>query len=244
MKIRIFSILLVAFAAACAPMVTHGPRVQPGVTASVTTGGSRALCDTACELDLTPQVALGVARGWAATETRPGFSLGANVSVISSDVDAYVQAPTGWTGPLQAGVGGLVGIDHAMPYVQLGRLREDGSGWYTTQGLAWIFRRDARHAMFAAVDYPPQRVGPDLVEPVYWAPTLAYRGRGGTGVTLYVSGAFGTAEAWRYDEGGALQRAGRESIRSVMVGVMIDRRVESVGRRRLGSRSSSASASP
>lgn len=28
-----------------------------------------------------------------------------------------------------------------MPYVQAGRMRPDGSGWYTTQGFAWLSRR-------------------------------------------------------------------------------------------------------
>ncbi|HEX2207724.1 MAG TPA: hypothetical protein VHG93_08575 [Longimicrobium sp.] len=233
MTLRVLAVLLVASAAACAPMVTHGPRVQPGFTAAATTGGSRALCDTACELDLTPQVAVGVSRGWPATETRPGFSVGANVSVFSSDVDAYVQAPTGWTGALQAGAGGLVGIGHAMPYVQLGRMRQDGSGWYTTQGFVWMYRREARNdgLLMDPGEVDPERVGPDFVAPVYWAPTLAFPGGGETGVTLYVSGAFGTADAWRYDQNGNLHSAGRESIRSVMMGVMLDSRMASRARR-------------
>lgn len=221
--LRFVSMLLMVCVGACAPVVTHGPRVQAGVTAMVTTGASRAPCDSACELDLTPQVALGAVRGWEASETRPGFTVGGNLSLFSSDLDVYVQAPTGWTGTLQAGAGALAGFAHMMPYVQLGRMRGDGSGWYTTQGFAWIFRRDARPGLIddGSDDEAP---GPDLVRPRYWAPTLAYRAPGTTGISVYVSGAFGTAEAWRFDVEGDPRPAGRETIRHLMLGMVLDTR--------------------
>ncbi|HYR06779.1 MAG TPA: hypothetical protein VEQ60_03345 [Longimicrobium sp.] len=227
---HILAVLLAACTGACAPVVTHSPRVQPGVMVVATTGGSGAFCDTACELDLRPQVALGAHRGWAATQTRAGFSFGGNISVSSADLDAYVQAPTGWTGGMQAGAGALAGVDHAMPYLQLGRMRADGSGWYTTQGYAWLFRRSARVGVIGDGE-ADEDLEPDLVRPRYWAPSLAFRGGGGTGVSLYVSGAFGTADAWEYDIDGQARRSGRETIRHVMVGVILDTRAPASARR-------------
>lgn len=131
-------------------MVTHGPRVEPGFATTITLGGGYAPCDTlTCDLELLPQGAIGVRLGRAAGETRPGFSAGINLSasLLSSDLDVYVQAPAGAT-RLDAGGGVLVSLAHTMPYVQVGRMREDGSGWYTTQGFVWMARRPSTYDLF------------------------------------------------------------------------------------------------
>lgn len=94
----ILPLLALACAAACAPIVTHGPRVERGARFTLTAGASYSPCDTlTCDLELLPQAALGVRGGRPATESRAGLSVGTNLSVnlFSSDLDVYVQAPTG-----------------------------------------------------------------------------------------------------------------------------------------------------
>jgi hypothetical protein len=72
-----------------------------------------------------------------------------------------------------------------MPYVQLGRMRANGSGLYTTQGVVWMPERSDVIWMDAETSVK--------VTPLYWAPTVAYRMAGRrSAVHLYVSGALGT----------------------------------------------------
>jgi hypothetical protein len=217
----ILSLLALACTAACAPMVAHGPRVQSGATLVVTAGGGLPACDSAvCELDLIPQAALGVRAGRPASETKLGFSVGANLAlnVLSSELDLYVQAPTGFT-RLDAGAGVLLGAAHTMPYVQLGRLLDDGSGFYTTQGFVWMMKRPASYAIFGEDGSAGE------LQPRYWAPTVAYRTAGRRGMHLYVSGAFGTANEYRWADDGSLarERVGSQPVRVIMAGLVIER---------------------
>ncbi|HYR06780.1 MAG TPA: hypothetical protein VEQ60_03350 [Longimicrobium sp.] len=215
----ILSLLALACAAACAPMVTHGPRVQPGVAVVVTAGGGLPACDSAvCELGLLPQAALGLRGGRTATETRPGFSVAANFSInlFSSELDLYAQAPTGSMG-LDAGAGVLLSAAHTMPYVQLGRTRDDGSGFYTTQGFVWMMQRPATYRFFGEDD------SADELQPRYWAPTVAYRTAGRRGLHLYVSGAFGTADEYGWTgEGTRKDWVGSQPVRTVMAGAVFE----------------------
>jgi hypothetical protein len=214
-------LLALACAAACAPMATHGPRVQPGTTLVVTGGGGLPACDTTvCDLDLIPQAALGVRTGRPATVTRPGFSVGANLAlnILSSEVDLYAQAPTGFT-RLDMGAGVLLGAAHTMPYVQLGRMLEDGSGFYTTQGFVWMMKRPASYRLFGEDSSAGE------LQPRYWAPTVAYRTAGRRGMHLYVSGAFGAANEYRWADDGSLaqERVGSQPVRVIMAGLVIER---------------------
>jgi hypothetical protein len=214
--------LLALACAACAPMVTHGPAVLGGTHVVVTAGAGVPPCDSACSLDLLPQGALGIHTGRPATGTRPGFQLGVNASVnlISSELDLYVQAPTRYT-PLDVGAGVLLGGAHVMPYVQAGRMRaSDGSGFYTTQGFVWMMRRPPDYGLFP--DEPHD--GPDELEPRYWAPSIAYRTGGSHGLHLYVSGAFGTANAYAYPPYGGSQmlRVKSQPVRTLMAGVVFE----------------------
>lgn len=216
----ILSLLMLAGAPACAPMVAHGPRVEPGTALVVTAGGGLPACDsTACELDLLPQAALGLRTGRTASETRPGFSVGANLSInlFSSELDLYAQAPTGFT-TLDAGAGVLLSAAHTMPYVQVGGMGEDGSGFYTTQGFVWMSTRPEGYEFFGADD------SADDVRPRYWAPTVAYRTAGRRGLHLYVSGAFGTADEYRWvnDGGTEKERVGTQPVRVLMAGAVFE----------------------
>jgi hypothetical protein len=209
MCLKACSALLLASAAACAPIVTHGPRVEQGITGYATIGGGRSLCSPeTCETNLVPQMGVGLRYGWAATDSTHGFSTGFTLStaVVSSELDLYVQAPGSPSG-FDAGAGVLAARTHLMPYVQLGRMRPDGSGWYTTQGYAFLGRRQI-HEVFDD--------GDQTVAPWYWAPAVAYRTRGSYGVHFYVAGAFGTAET---REGIITER---QPVREVMIGVVQD----------------------
>jgi hypothetical protein len=215
----VFPLLVLACTAACAPMVAHGPRVEPGVAVVVTAGGGLPACDSAvCHLDLIPQAALGLRGGRTATETRPGFSAGANLAlnILSSELDLYAQAPTGFT-RLDMGAGVLLGAAHTMPYVQLGRMLDDGSGFYTTQGFVWMMKRPASYRLFG------EEGSADELRPRYWAPTVAYRTAGRRGLHLYLSGAFGLADEYSLaDDGLAKERVGTQAVRVVMAGAVLE----------------------
>lgn len=210
-----FAFLLVACTAACAPVVTHGPRVVQGLTFYGTAGGGRSLCDRpVCDTSLAPQQGAGVRAGRAASASGPGWSAGltASTGLESSELDLYVQAPTSLGFDLGAGV--LEARSHRMPYVQAGRMKPDGSGWYTTQGFASLASRPAR--------WNSEGPSQERVKPRYWAPAIAYRTRGRYGVHLYVSGAFGTADATKYRGEEPGFRTVRQPVRAVMMGMVFD----------------------
>jgi hypothetical protein len=216
MFMKLPALVLLACAAACAPIVTHGPRVQNGFSFHATAGGARHLCERpTCDTMLVPQQGAGVRYGEAATDSAMGTSVGLTVStfIISSELDVYVQAPASLT-RLDAGAGVLLAGTHVMPYVQAGRMRPDGSGWYTTQGFAWLSRR--------ATDWSWEGAGVEQVRPRYWAPTVAYRTRGRYGVHFYATGAFGTATATKYRGEEPGTRTERQPVRAVMMGIVFD----------------------
>jgi hypothetical protein len=221
----IFSLLALACAAACAPVVTHGPAVLGGTHVVATAGAGVSPCDSmTCDLELIPQAALGIHTGRAATGTRPGFQAGVNaaLNLMSSELDLYVQAPTSYT-PFDVGTGVLLGGTHVMPYVQAGRMSaSNGSGFYTTQGFVWMFRRPPDYGLFDAA--PDDR--PDELEPRYWAPSVAYRTGGNHGLHVYVSGAFGTARAYVFpmDGGSEMVRLENQPVRTLMAGIVFEGR--------------------
>jgi hypothetical protein len=182
-------------------------------------GGTRSLCSgETCDTDLVPQIGGGARYGRPATDSTPGFSVGFTYSTgfISSEVDLYVQAPSSRLG-LDAGAGVLAAGSHAMPYVQLGRMQADGSGWYTTQGFAWLAQREVGWTL----DDPLVQVTPR-----YWAPAIAYRTPGRYGVHLYASGAFGSARVTTQDPDEVDPRTERQPVRAVLVGVVFDMQPE------------------
>lgn len=213
-------VIAILFAAGCAPVVTHGPRVHSGVSLYGTGGGGTRLCDTlTCDTEMVPQLGVGVRYGHAATASAPGLSAAVTLSggVVSSEVDLYVQAPTSFPG-LDVGAGLLSGGAHTLPYVQAGRIRADGSGWYATLGYARLSPRSPEWSLSAE----PRR-GVSEVEPRYWAPTLAYRVPGEKGLHVYVSGAFGTARAVAYSADTLrVPTTTRQPVSVVMAGMIFD----------------------
>lgn len=109
-----------------------------------------------------------------------------------------------------------------MPYVQAGRMREDGSGWYTTQGFAWMTRRPTEYTLFprAGADAAPLET-----RPRYWAPSVAYRWRGRRARHAYVGGAFGTGDVYDYvhtPQGSQLRKVGTQPVRVLMAGLTLE----------------------
>ena len=86
----LFTLVAAACTAACAPIVTHGPRVEQGFTFYGTGGGGRTLCDRpACDTSLVPQQGTGLRYGHAASASAPGWSAGLTASAgwLSSDTE-------------------------------------------------------------------------------------------------------------------------------------------------------------
>jgi hypothetical protein len=181
----ILALLLLGATVACAPVVTHGPRPERGLQLMATGGIPYPLCGGRCEMSLFNQIGFGARYGRPAEDGKVGYSVGGMLSlgVMSSELDVYVQAPT--APDLAAGGGVLLSPMHVMPYVQAGRMRANGSGFYTTQGVVWMPERSDIIWMDAETS--------TMVTPLYWAPTVAYRlAVRRSAIHLYVSGALGT----------------------------------------------------
>ncbi|HEX2201832.1 MAG TPA: hypothetical protein VHG91_00970 [Longimicrobium sp.] len=209
--------------AACAPVVTHSPRVEPGLAFHATAGVPLPLCDS-CGAGLTPTLGAGVRYGYVpADPSSPSFLVGvtAPLEAASAELDAFVQAPS--SGDWVVGAGTLASRRHVHPYVQLGRIPAGGSGWYVGAGYAWLFENpdwieDLNDAIGGDEDAVAQA-------PRYFAPSLGWRTtRGGRRFHAYLTGGFGS---WR-QRGPALDPATGEyteaerRIRTVMAGVSIE----------------------
>ncbi|HEX2187465.1 MAG TPA: hypothetical protein VHG51_01145 [Longimicrobiaceae bacterium] len=188
---------------ACAPVVSHAPRVEPGPTFGLVAAARP--CDSACAgSEPIPATSAVFRQGWVREDgSGPAASVGLSVPGVILfplvELDFYVQAPAAPSAPVFGG-GVLLAIDHQMPYVQAGRVPPGGSGWYTTQGLAFVTRTEGRG-----------------VAARYWSPALAYRLRGGElWWHVFVGGGIGT----RYPD---VETDPRRPLRFVMAGVVLER---------------------
>ena len=135
-----------ALLAGCLPVIAHGPSVERGWSVGATASFSNVREDEAEGLDdvLFAPIGANGGYGWRPeSDARPAFRVGLHVPVLVyalPQVDLYVQAPRRWFGDFQAGVGAATSAFSEAPYVQLGRLREDGTGWHLTH--AWIDSHD------------------------------------------------------------------------------------------------------
>ncbi len=192
-----FLVVLVLLLAGCAPVVTHGPRVERGRSYGVVAGWRAGLCDSGCTAGLVPPIGAYLNHGIVPGDgAGPAYNVGvfvpAGILVPAAHLDLYVQAPAPPARPVAWGGGLSVSMLHVMPYLEAGDARPGGAGWYTTQGLVLaayrpepdVFLNGGRGTVFQ-----------DVVT-VYWSPTLAYRFAGGS---LFVSGAFGREETQEYD---------------------------------------------
>lgn len=207
--------LLSAALAACAPVVTHGPRVEPGLFV----GGTAGLLltrDTALAPDVvTPQWVPYARYGLAG---KPGGVAGSIALALGSapespvEADAYVQLPSpdaAWA----FGAGVVASPALIMPYAQIGKSFGRGYEAYTTQ--AFMRRHDFNDRQVVLVESAPT-----VVRPRYWAPTLALRRRyGPRGVSLQVTGAFGSYEERGRDSGDTPRGTRSRPLRAVTTSV-------------------------
>ncbi len=215
-----FLLLLLLIPAGCAPVVTHGPRVERGRSYGLVAGWRAGLCDSGCTAGLVPPIGAYVNQGFVPGDgTGPAYSIGAfvpvGILVPAAHLDAYVQAPAPPERPLAWGGGLSASLLHVMPYLEAGTARPGARGWYTTQGLVLaayrpepdVFLNGGRGSVF------------ENVASVYWSPTLAYQLPGGS---LFISGAFGREETQEYDaERDRYRSTGHRPVRTLMAGASI-----------------------
>jgi hypothetical protein len=148
---RFAAVVCLAGSAGCFPVVMHGARVEQGasigLTAATTGGDTHTEGDEGGIYLRTGNIGAYAGYGWESTSaTNPGFYLGIAVPVLfpATQVDAYLQAPPAWTGPVQAGIGAAVNYESAHAYAMLGRQNDLGTGWslhagYGDRGAASSF---------------------------------------------------------------------------------------------------------
>jgi hypothetical protein len=132
---------LLALACGCFPAITHGPKIENGFIVGVTGGSVSG--NTHAEADeggiYLRQPVLGAFIGYGHAPTRrelPGFYLGAAVPLFfpAAQVDAFLQAPPGLTGPLSAGVGAIASGDGTAGYTMLGGQLNRTTAWHVGAG--------------------------------------------------------------------------------------------------------------
>ncbi len=204
-------------AAGCGPVVTHGPRVEPGPTVGATGGIPYDVC-TDCGADLLPTWGAYARYGFVpADSTGVRASLGLTLPYFATDgaeLDGYVQLPSA---PTRAyGVGVLASRYYVMPYVQYGGVTTNGSGFYTTQGVAF-HRREQDWLEDEDIDT-------EEVRPRYWSPTVAVRRAfGAFALHGYLSAQLGDYEKRVRDpETGTWSSTGRHTFRSLSFGVTVE----------------------
>jgi len=233
-------VALAALAAlfACAPAVTHGPRVEPGMALMMTGGMPRPLCAefTDCHAGATPTFGAGVRYGFMprSAEGAPVL-VGVTVPVfdiVAAELDAYVQAPS--TGAWAWGGGALVSARHLMPYAEVGRMPAGGGdGWYLSAGYAHLFQDPSTEL----IDEP---FGESMARPPRWfAPGAGARVNfRGVRWTVFANGAFGsyverTVTQEYIPDGIAIDTVDvRRRISTLMLGLTWEVPFRDVGRRR------------
>jgi len=182
-----FSVVLTLTLAACAPVVTHGPRVEPGTSVTANVGVFPFVCrqNHACDSGVDPALSLGLRHGFMRDPAGAAFLVGASLPLfdpLAPELDAYAQAPA--PGLFTVGAGALLSVHHAEPYVQAGLTRPNGDGWFGTLGYAWIYA-DPRN-------YWGQQRPHMVTPPRYWAPGVGFNGHFfGRSMTAYANGALG-----------------------------------------------------
>ena len=189
--LRRFALAALPALFACAPAVTHGPRVEPGMSLMMTGGIPRPLCAefTNCHAGATPTFGAGVRYGFVPrSEGGAPVLVGLTVpvfDVVATELDAYVQAPS--AGAWAWGGGALASTRHLMPYAEVGRMPAGGGdGWYLSAGYAHLFQ-----------DPTPKfddRIGESMARPPRWfAPGAGARVNfRGVRWTVFANGAFGS----------------------------------------------------
>jgi hypothetical protein len=191
----------------CFPAVTHGPRVESGLSAGAMVGAT-AGTPTYTEGDAgglrLRNAVQGVYLGYGLASSTPGrVGVYAAASVPVRQVDAYLQLPPDWTGPLVGGLGVVAAPEGVLPYAQLGSVSPEADGW-------WVALAQGRHRPSA--DY--------LCSSRAWMATAALqRSRGGLRSHFYVQGATGHLPAFRSSGTSACERG--EAGHALAIGISL-----------------------
>lgn len=189
--IAILSVLGISgLCSACLPAVNHGPQVEPGwnggLSGAFSVGPEYSSGDYGAMPYFFGPTGFNLAHGWRSTEAdRGALLLGLHVPLALAlfprgvfelaQADAYYQLPQRYTGSLDAGLGVNLAASHAMPYLQLGEIDANDSGWYMTHGLAKVWPGE--------LSFRPA---------LGWVPTLAYQiGRPRVTYHAFVTGFLG-----------------------------------------------------
>ena len=179
---------------ACAPAVTHGPRVEPGPSLVMTGGVPRPLCEewSECHGGVTPTFGAGVRYGRVPRDAgAPAWMAGFTVPVfdpVAVELDGFVQAPS--PGTWVGGGGVLASVRHLMPYAQVGRMPAGGGdGWYLSAGYAHLFRDPT-----VDIGLDDDVGGGEMARPPrYWSPGAGARvNLRGVRWTVFANGSFGS----------------------------------------------------
>ncbi|MBB4638857.1 hypothetical protein [Longimicrobium terrae] len=153
----LLALIPVLLVPACIPVVTHAPRVHPGLavgtvaaiaTDPVLTGEVRTGQSTVTPVIAPSSVFARV--GWTPDNSGVPLpvSLGVSVpialpfSVMHPEADAYVQLSPASHPTLAAGAGVLLSRSYTTPYAQIGRDLDDDVSLYTTQSVAFFHGGD------------------------------------------------------------------------------------------------------
>lgn len=184
--IRAVTALSLLWFSGCLPAINHGPRVKEGpsfgVVGSITPGPRYHGRELSGAYVYGP-VGISIGQGWEVQDDQSaGIYLGGHLpipGIFYPQGDVYIQAPRSWIRGLDGGIGFSGGYHLYSPYVQLGRIDENGAGWYTTQALVMLPRR---------VKYEAPAFAGWL-----WAGSLArqWTSAGGRELQLFATGAAG-----------------------------------------------------
>ena len=148
--------------AGCLPHVMHGPRIEPdGLSGSLSLklGHNQEIGEP---VNFVPSLYGGLRQSFVSRSGEgPALSVGVQVpffvvalvtdyegpdamtvATSTSYVDVYVQPRRKRAPGFETGIGVLTSSAIAAPYVQIGRIDDDGGGWYTTQVVGFSISDD------------------------------------------------------------------------------------------------------
>jgi hypothetical protein len=154
---------------ACTPVVMHGPAVDRGFQVGATLIASKGRdYPRIIPPFVPPGGTLYLAYGWAGKPDRVAMRFAAQLTPLPPKVDSdvYLKLPRRALLGLDGGVGYLAGVfwqpSHQV-YAQLGKIGNDGTGFYTTQGFLKQWRGTS--SIF----------NPEAVEATGWVSTVAFQ---------------------------------------------------------------------
>ena len=194
---------------ACVPVVTHGPRVAPGLTVgAVGALSTRPVLEREVPTgqghvtEVLAPLSVFARYGWTPESGGGGIPLSVGVSVpaalqfglVHPELDVYAQLTPVEQRRVAAGAGALVSPSYVTPYAQAGYGWDDGVSVFTTQSVAF-FRGDEEGRR------PDAKI---------WMPSVAVKG---FGVHLFAQAGLGRER---------ITATSTRAVRFVMAGVVVE----------------------